>query len=490
MFDEIIEKNKNNIINTVCDLIKFKSVSTETNNINEPFGNECKKALDYFLNLGKSMGFKTKNVDNYCGYVEFGTGEELVGIIGHLDVVPALESDGWSTPPFESSIRDGKIFGRGSIDDKGPVVAALYAMKAVSETCNVNKRIRLIVGLNEEKDWKCINYYKEHEEHPKIGFSPDANFPAIYAEKGIISIELKNKFLIKNMTILNIDCNNNAINVVPKYCSITLRYNSNNNHYNFKNINNIENNTKIEIQNIDENTIKIISYGTASHAAHPELGKNAITNLVTYLIENTKVSFDNDLNEYSYLYTLYKLGLFEIQSPLLLSVENVINTISNFNNLIKLENINKKILRDETGILTSNVAVLDYKDEKLITKINLRVPLETSLEYIENQYKKLSNIFENIEIKTIGYQKGILVPKNSYLVKTLVDIFNKKTGMNKEAIAIGGGTYARAFENCISYGMTMPGDSDMCHQVNEFIEINKLILSSKIYANAIYELCK
>ena len=333
-------------------------------------------------------------------------------------------------------------------------------------------------------------YYKEHEEHPKIGFSPDANFPAIYAEKGIISIELKNKFLIKNMTILNIDCNNNAINVVPKYCSITLRYNSNNNHYNFKNINNIENNTKIEIQNIDENTIKIISYGTASHAAHPELGKNAITNLVTYLIENTKVSFDNDLNEYSYLYTLYKLGLFEIQSPLLLSVENVINTISNFNNLIKLENINKKILRDETGILTSNVAVLDYKDEKLITKINLRVPLETSLEYIENQYKKLSNIFENIEIKTIGYQKGILVPKNSYLVKTLVDIFNKKTGMNKEAIAIGGGTYARAFENCISYGMTMPGDSDMCHQVNEFIEINKLILSSKIYANAIYELCK
>ena len=125
MFDEIIEKNKNNIINTVCDLIKFKSVSTETNNINEPFGNECKKALDYFLNLGKSMGFKTKNVDNYCGYVEFGTGEELVGIIGHLDVVPALESDGWSTPPFESSIRDGKIFGRGSIDDKGPVVAAL-----------------------------------------------------------------------------------------------------------------------------------------------------------------------------------------------------------------------------------------------------------------------------------------------------------------------------------------------------------------------------
>ena len=483
MFDEIIDKNKNNIINTVCDLIKFQSVSIETENPEMPFGEQCKKALDYFLNLGNSMGFRTKNVDNYCGYIEFGSGEELVGIIGHLDVVPALEEDGWTTPPFEPSIRDGKLFGRGSIDDKGPVVAALYAMKAVAEKFKVNKRIRLIVGLNEEKDWKCINYYKKCEEHPIIGFSPDANFPAIYAEKGIISVELKNKFLIKNMTILNIDCNNNALNVVPKYCSITLKYNSDSDHYTFNNINNSESNTKIEVQNVDENTIKIISYGIASHAAHPELGVNAITNLVKYLIENTKISFDNENNEYTYLNTLYNLGLFETESPFLLSENNIENIRNN-------SNTQKNIIQDETGILTSNVAVLDYQNENLIIKINLRVPIKTTLEYIEKQYRKLSNNFKNIEINVLGKQNGIYVPKDSYLVKTLVDIFNKKTGISKEAIAIGGGTYARAFENCISYGMTMPGDLDMCHQVDEFVEIDKLILSSKIYAEAIYELSK
>ena len=140
------------------------------------------------------MGFKTKNIDGYCGYIEFGEGKELVGIIGHLDVVPANIEDGWTTPPFVPSIRNNKLFGRGSIDDKGPIVSALYAMKAIKDSISVSKRVRLILGLNEEKSWKCINYYKKHEEHPTIGFSPDANFPGIYAEKGIMSINLSNNF--------------------------------------------------------------------------------------------------------------------------------------------------------------------------------------------------------------------------------------------------------------------------------------------------------
>ena len=125
MFDKYIDDNKENIINTLCYLIKFKSVSKESIPSSHPFGEECSKALETVLNIGKSMGFKTKNIDNYCGYIEFCEGKELVGIVGHLDVVPAKEADGWTTPPFEASIRDNKIFGRGTIDDKGPVVASL-----------------------------------------------------------------------------------------------------------------------------------------------------------------------------------------------------------------------------------------------------------------------------------------------------------------------------------------------------------------------------
>lgn len=459
MFDEIIEKNKNNILNSTSELIKYKSISNE-NSENSPFGEECSKALNYILELGKSMGFRTKNIDNYCGYIEFGDGKDLVGIIGHLDVVPANLQDGWSTPPFEATIKDGKLFGRGSIDDKGPVVAALYAMKAVKEISKVSKRVRLIVGLNEEKSWKCINHYKKTEEWPQIGFSPDANFPAIYAEKGILSVELKNLFTIKNFKILNINCNNNAINVVPKYCSITLE--TENNDFLERLLNKKTNSSSLKISKINSSSLKIESFGVASHAAHPELGKNAITNLIKFLLENFEFN-SNYLNE------LYKIGIFDIKNPSFLGGNN---------------------LQDESGDLTSNIANLEYIDNNLIIKLNLRVPVNTQLDYIKEKYLYLNDKFENLKIKFLSIQNPLYIEKDSYLVKTLVDIFNKKTKLNSTPIAIGGGTYARAFKNFISYGPTMPGKNDMCHQVNEFIEIDDLILSAKIYAEAIYELAK
>lgn len=455
MFDKIIEENKNEILNKTCELIKIPSVSLETDNSILPFGDNCTKALNYILELGNSLGFKTKNVDNYCGYIEFGEGEELVGIIGHLDVVPALEEDGWTTSPFSPEIRDGKLFGRGSIDDKGPVIASLYAMKAVKDSCNVSKRVRLIIGLNEEKSWKCINYYKEHEEWPTIGFSPDANFPGIFAEKGILSIELKNKFKIKNFEIENISTNDNAINVVPKYAAITLK--TTNISLLESIINQKENN--ISISKVADNIVKIESFGIAAHAAHPELGKNAIKLLVEFLLNNFEF-------ETEYLKSIYDAGLFNIESPRFMS-EN------------KLE--------DESGILTSNVAILEYKDNNLIIKINLRVPVTISLDEIQNKY---SSLFNEIEVYKLSNQAPLYVEKDSYLVKTLVDIFNKKSNQNASPIAIGGGTYARAFNNFISYGATMPGKNDMCHQVDEFVEIDDLILASKIYAEAIYELAK
>lgn len=462
MFDKYIDESKTKIINSVCDLIRFPSVSEENlENEDSPFGNSCSAVLQFTLKLGQSMGFRTKNINNYCGYIEFGEGNELVGIIGHLDVVPANESDGWTTPPFEPSIRDGKIYGRGSIDDKGPVIAALYAMKAVYENFKVNKRVRLILGLNEEKNWKCIEHYKKFEEAPTISFSPDANFPGIYAEKGIISVELKNPFCLKDAEILNIDCQNNAINVVPKYCSLTMSITDNSL---FNKISSLSNNKNIEINVLNNHTIQIISHGIAAHAAHPDLGDNAITHLVKFLLENFET-----LNE-NYLEKLYDIGLFSIESPILFDKE--------------------KTIKDESGILTSNVAILDYIKNDLIIKINLRVPVNTPLTFIEEKYNILKKDFQNLEVNILNKQEPLYIKKDSYLVKTLVDIFNRKTGQNCEPITIGGGTYARAFKNSISYGITFPGDLDMCHQVDEFIEIDKLILGTKIYAEAIYELAK
>lgn len=466
MFREFVNENKENIINTITELVKFNSVSNETGDSSMPFGKECKEVLEHTLKIAESMGFRTKNIDGYCGYIEFGEGNELVGIVGHLDVVPADMADGWTSSPFEATVRDGKLYGRGTIDDKGPVIASLYAMKAVAEKCNISKRVRLILGLNEEKGWKCINRYKETEEIPTVSFSPDANFPAIYAEKGILSLEILNDFSLDDFEIIETDCQNNALNVVPKYASITLKYTGANAMPEF------EESENLNLEKINDSTIKIISTGVASHAAHPELGKNAIYNLVKYLLKYFK-------NEY--LETLINLGVFEIESPEFLSRKDIAYA-TEFDDV--------SVIQDESGILTSNIARFDYENGKLSIKINLRVPVKTKLEDITLQYKKLTNIFENVEINELAKQEPLYIEKNGKLATKLVDIFNKVTCTKKESIAIGGGTYARAFPNCIAYGPTMPNKPDMCHQVDEYIELDSLFQATEIYAEAIYELAK
>ena len=464
MLEKYIDSLKDEIIAETCNLINIPSVSEETNNPDMPFGKYAKAALEYALNLGNKLGFRTKNIDGYCGYIEFGEGDELLGIIGHLDVVPS--GDGWNTPPFEATIKDNKIYGRGAIDDKGPVVASLYAMKAIKDNMNINCRVRLILGINEEKAWKCIKHYKGVEESPSIGFSPDADFPCIYAEKGICTVYIKDdytKYENLPIRISNIDCNNNAINVVPKKCDVTLDIDvskiSLSDVTNF--IDEELKNLKFDITySINGTSIILHSAGIQAHSAHPYLGKNAISPMIILL--------NRIFNRFE-----YKIELFEF-----------------FKNYIKTEFDGKSLdidFEDESGKLTLNVGDFKFYENYLQLGINLRIPINTSIDTITNLIDlKCKNY--SLDTYVDGVQESLYVPKDNYLVKTLCNIFNKMTNSNSEPIAIGGGTYARAFKNCVSFGANFPGDTDMCHQANEFIDIDKLILSCKIYAEAIYEL--
>ena len=464
MFEKYIDSLKDEIIAETCNLINIPSVSEETNNPDMPFGKYAKAALEYALNLGNKLGFRTKNIDGYCGYIEFGEGDELLGIIGHLDVVPS--GDSWNTPPFEATIKDNKIYGRGAIDDKGPVVASLYAMKAIKDNMNINCRVRLILGINEEKAWKCIKHYKEVEESPSIGFSPDANFPCIYAEKGICTVYIKDdytKYENLPIRISNIDCNNNAINVVPKKCDVTLDIDvskiSLSDVTNF--IDEELKNLKFDITySINGTSIILHSAGIQAHSAHPDLGKNAISPMIILL--------NRIFNRFE-----YKIELFEF-----------------FKNYIKTEFDGKSLnidFEDESGKLTLNVGDFKFYENYLQLGINLRIPINTSIDTITNLIDlKCKNY--SLDTYVDGVQESLYVPKDNYLVKTLCNIFNKMTNSNSEPIAIGGGTYARAFKNCVSFGANFPGDTDICHQANEFIDIDKLMLSCKIYAETIYEL--
>lgn len=464
MFDDEIEKLKEEIISSTCDLIYIPSVYSESNISSMPFGENAQKALDYVLALGKKLGFRTKNIDGYCGYLEFGEGKDLVGIIGHLDVVPV--DDNWTFPPFDATIHEGNIYGRGAIDDKGPVIASIYAMKAVMEHAKINKRVRLILGLNEERDWKCIEYYKQKEESPTVGFSPDADFPCIYAEKGLLNVYLSH-FLStsEDICILEVDDQNNAMNVVPKYCKITLKINTNNiPSHEFLEVSQkvLVNYPSIEVSLIEKDKVEFISYGTSAHAAHPDLGSNAISKLI--------IALQTILSKYS-----IKIDLFDFVSSYLKETL--------YGEKLGIDYF------DESGRLTLNVSRLLLQDHTLCLGMNLRIPIHTEIENIKEKFYALTKK-ENLTVSFDGEKSPLYVPKDHPLVITLCHIFNEYTNQNLEPIAIGGATYARAFPNCISFGANLPGQKDMCHQADEFISINNLILASKIYARAIYELGK
>jgi len=453
-----IDKIKDKIISSTCEIINIPSVFND--NDNTPFGIHTVEALNYMLDLGESFGFRTKNIDNKCGYIEFGEGDKLLGIIAHLDVVPA-END-WTYSPFNATITNGNIYGRGTIDDKGPAIAALYAMKAVADNYRLDKRVRLILGLNEENDWKCIERYKETEEIPDVSFSPDANFPCIYAEKTIESIYLKQKYE-KNPTIYieDISTNNNAINVVPKYCSIILGF-DNSKICNIKDkIKKIINkyNYDINIEEIDNSHLNLISLGVSAHASHPELGNNALSKLLIVLYD---------------LFNEYNIHL----DVLDYFVKYIGDDYTGKNLGINYE--------DESGILTLNTAQFLLEDGYLSIGFNLRIPVTYDYNNIQKEFEKYLN--NNLQITVAKIQEPLYYEKSNSLVQELCDIFNNYNNSNFEPIAIGGGTYARAFKNCISFGPQMPNTKDMCHQTNEFISIDTLIFCTKVYSQAILEL--
>lgn len=459
VLNDYIEKIKDDIIHSTCEVINIPSVFDDSAPAEAPFGKATVEALEYVLNLGKSFGFRTKNIDNMCGYIECGEGEKMVGIIGHLDVVPADHT--WTFDPFHATVQDGKIYGRGAIDDKAPVIAALYAIKAVNENYTLDKRIRLILGINEENDWKCIERYKQTEEMPTVSFSPDANFPCIYAEKTIESIFLKQSYTPhSSLWIESVSTNQNALNVVPKFCEVTLGFDTS--------LSTVPETVStllakheyhIVLTSIDDSHLKLTSYGVASHAAHPELGNNAVAKIIIILHA---------------IFQHYHIPL-----PIAEYFTKYIGDSYTGEGL----GLNYK---DESGSLTLNTAQFILENNTLSLGFNLRIPVMIDYNKTEDHFKKFCP--NSLSVEVVRIQEPLYIEKTNPLVQTLCGIFNDYNQSTMEPEAIGGGTYARAFKNCVSFGPQMPGAKDMCHQSDEYIHIENLIFCSKVYAEALVEL--
>lgn len=450
--EELIEKTQ--------ELMRIRSVQSESRP-GMPFGEEISNALMYTLNLGEKLGFKTKNVDGYMGYLEYGEGEEMVGVLGHLDVVP--EGDGWEFDPYRAEIHDDKIFGRGAIDDKGPIMACIYGLYALKEIgVKPNKRIRILLGTNEESGSEEVEYYLKTEEAPTLGFTPDGFFPIIFGEKGLTKFNLiKNFNGSENSPIVYIKGGNRA-NMVPDYCEAGIKSEEPEliigKIASYAKANNMELSTEVK-----RDLLILKSKGFSAHGSTPELGKNAIMQMLMCL---------NSID----------MCRGEVGETIKFLAEN-----------IALETNGKSfgvyLYDDVSGELTFNVGTIDMNENIISVGMNLRYPVTCSFEQMMNPLeKKIEDI--GFKVEGMDHQPPLYFPKDHKLIKTLAKVYHEQTGEEAELLAIGGGTYAKEMPNTVAFGPVFPGEPDLCHQSNEYIEIEALIKMTKIYANALKELAE
>ncbi|MED3034988.1 dipeptidase PepV [Bacillus thuringiensis] len=461
---EEVTKRKDDLIRDTQQFLQIKSVwEEESAKEGAPFGEGVEKALSFMLHKGETEGFTSKNLEGYAGHLEMGQGEELVGILCHVDVVP--EGDGWTTPAYSADIRDGKIFARGAIDDKGPTMAAYYAMKIVKELgLPLSKRVRMILGTDEESNWKCVDHYFKNEEMPTIGFAPDADFPIINAEKGISDIQVvQNGSEEKKGTYELVSFESGRrLNMVPDFAeavvigedvnALTVAYEE----Y-------LQTAKKIGEAIVEGNTVTLQIKGISAHGSTPEKGENAGLLLANFL---TTVALDGK----GASFVSFATGTFTGDT------------------LGEKAGISYK--DDISGPLTVNVGRLSYtKENGGNLGLNVRYPVTTNFEETIAKLKEYVGT-HGFEVADYSNSRPHHVDKDHELIRTLQRVYEEQTGEKAELLAIGGGTYARSLKAGVAFGPLFPGKEELAHQKDEYIEIEDLLKATAIYAQAIYELAK
>lgn len=460
-----IDNYKEELLEDLFELLRIDSVRDDDHKSDEsPVGPGPRKALEKMLSFGDRDGFVTKNVDNIAGHIEYGAGDELMGLLGHVDVVPV--GNGWDNDPFDPQLIDGKIIARGSSDDKGPTMAAYYAIKLIKKLgLPVKKRVRLIVGTDEESEWLCMDRYFKTEEMPDFGFSPDAEFPIINGEKGMVSlyVSVKGEQDKNASNYLNSFDAGIRENMVPQEAHAEVRFvdpeKAEKAFFDFLEHNPVTG----TFETLDDGKSEITVLGKASHGSMPEKGVNAGTYLAVFL---TQFSFTGQAKGY--------LALIAEQVHLDFTGKNV----------------GAEHTDEVMGTTSMNAGIMTFtEDTHGLVVLNFRFPRGITVEKIEIAADSALSSYN----ATIGRGKDKTphyVSAEDELVKTLLSVYAKQTGFEAHEQSIGGGTYGRILERGVAFGALFPDSEDTMHQVNEFMTVKDLLRAASIYAEAIYELIK
>ena len=452
--DSFIAENKENILNDIATLVSFPSVSIDGVE-GAPFGEECKKCLDKALEICEAKGFATKNYDYYAGSASIGDKEKEISIMGHLDIVPVGE--GWSSDPYTMTIKDGFIYGRGVDDDKGPTVLGLYALQFLKEqNIPLNYTYRLVMGCSEETGMSDVDVILKQEKVPTFMFTPDASFPVINGEKGIMSAECTFKHDAAHIVSFG---GGSVSNIVADYCEAVLKGISK------ADLGDVCS-ERFEIQETADG-VKVIAKGISSHASMPTGSLNAIY-LLSDLLSKVQALSDAERD----------------------CMAKIAATLSDYNGVglgIDCEDEPSGKITHVSGIASSNAdeIVLDY---------NIRYPVLSKGDELKERLESFAAAHGFVG-KVVRDSKPSYRSADTKEVKALLEAYSEVTGNPVEAKVMGGGTYARNFPNAVAFGPGFPEMKNPAgpgkggpHQVDECTDISLMMKALKVYIVALLKL--
>lgn len=421
-------------------IMSYPSVLAE-NDSKTPFGKNIQECLEAVLKECQLIGMKTFiDPKGYYGYAEIGEGEELLVVLCHIDVVPVSDKNEWKYDPFKLTIDNGIMYGRGSQDDKGPSIAALYALKALLDHgIKLNKRVRFVFGTDEENLWRCMNRYNQVEEKATLGFVPDADFPLTYAEKGLL------QFYLEGPGSSEFSINNDySFNVVPDSAKFQDKFSPK-----------IKEELKKLGYSFIDNGEEIIVNGKSVHAKDADKGVNAISRLV----EAISKYYDHP----------------------------TLNFLSNYLKEPTAKKIFGNVYDEISGNLTLNVSKLLINEDESKIGFDMRIPVTADKEQLILKLTKIAEEY-HLAYREFDYLRSLYVPIKSQLIQTLLGVYRKLTNDMSDPISSGGATFARTMDNCVAFGARFANVPVTFHQVDECMPLSNFFDAMEIYANAIKEL--
>ena len=460
--EEFVEAHRQEMLEDICTLCRINSEKMPYKE-GMPYGEGAFTALAEALSMAENYGFSITNYDNYVGTVDLNEKESQLDILAHLDVVPAGE--GWKeTEPFEPVVKGDKLFGRGTADDKGPAVAALYAMRAVKELgIPLKKNARLILGTDEECGSSDIAHYYAIEKEAPMTFSPDGSYPVVNTEKGGLNGHFTASFAPSDALpkLVSVEAGI-KVNVVPGKARATVQ--GIDVEVMEKAAEEVSGETGIRFEfDVEEDAATITAIGAGAHASKPEEGNNALTGLLV-LIQRLPFAPCEQISAIGRLLELIPHG----------------DTSGKALGIAMSDEI--------SGDLTLAFSLLTISDRELDGTFDSRCPVcatkENVLEVAKAKMAEKGFTLLNDSMKPPHH-----VDEDSEFIRTLLRTYEEYTGRTGECIAIGGGTYVHELKNGVAFGAAMPETDNRMHGADEFAVIEELIVSAKMFAQVIVDLC-